>query len=79
MILVTRLNDRRIVLNAELIKTIEETPDTLITLLNGDHVLVRESMDEVVERAIEYARQVRTFRIPSMPSAYDGADASADR
>jgi flagellar protein FlbD len=61
MIVVTRLNSRRLVLNAELIKTIEETPDTVITLTNGDRVMVRESLEEVVRRAIEYSRSVRAF------------------
>ena len=61
MIRLTRLNGRPFVINAEQIKTIEETPDTLITLLTGDQIGVQESMDEVVRRAIEYLRQVRTF------------------
>lgn len=61
MIRLTRLNGRPFVVNAEQIKTIEETPDTLITLLTGDQIVVQESMDEVVRRAIEYLRQVRTF------------------
>ena len=63
MILLTRLNDRSLILNAEQIKTIEETPDTLITLMNGDQVLVKEAGDEVVRRAIEYNRQIRTFQM----------------
>jgi len=61
MIAVTRLNNRRMVLNAELIKSMEETPDTMITLINGDHIMVRESLEEVVRRAIEYTRSVRAF------------------
>ena len=64
MIAVTRLNNRRMVLNAELIKSMEETPDTMITLINGDHIMVRESLEEVVRRAIEYTRSVRAF-VPS--------------
>ena len=63
MIKLTRLNDRSIILNAELIKTIEQTPDTLITLVNGDRLLVREGVDDVVERAIEYGRRIRTFGV----------------
>jgi len=63
MITLTRLNDRRFVVNAELIKTIEETPDTMLTLVNGDHFMVRESAEEVVAKAIDYARQVRGFRV----------------
>lgn len=63
MIQVTRLNGRQFVLNAEQIKIIEHTPDTLITLLSGDQYVVQESLEEVVERAIEYARRIRTFAV----------------
>ena len=52
MILLTRLTGRPLIVNAELIKTVEETPDTMITLLNGDHFMVKESMAEVVRRAL---------------------------
>ncbi len=63
MITLTRLDKRVIVLNAELIKMIESTPDTIVTLINGDIVIVREAVDEVVRRAIDYARQVRSFQV----------------
>jgi flagellar protein FlbD len=63
MITLTRLNGRLVVVNAELIKFVETTPDTLITLSSGDHMMVRESSEEVVERAIEYARRIRSFQI----------------
>ena len=63
MIVVTRLNDKRFVLNAELIKSIEETPDTLITLTTGDKIMVKESMNDVVQRAIEFGRQLRSFQV----------------
>jgi flagellar protein FlbD len=62
MIRLTRLNDRPFILNAEQIKTIEQTPDTMITLLTGEHVVVREKMEEVVLRAIEYGRALRAFQ-----------------
>lgn len=63
MITVTRLDRRVVILNADLIKMIESTPDTIITLLNGDTVVVRESLDEVVRRATDYQRQVRGFQV----------------
>jgi flagellar protein FlbD len=63
MIALTRLDKRVVVLNAELIKMIEATPDTIITLINGDTLVVRESVDEVVRRAIDFARQVRSFQV----------------
>jgi flagellar protein FlbD len=61
MIKVTKLNGRQVIINAELIKFIEQTPDTLITLISGDKVLVKEPMDNIVQQAIEYGRSVRTM------------------
>ena len=63
MITVTRLDKRVVVVNAEHIKMLEATPDTIITFLNGDTIIVRESVEEVVRRAIEYGRQVRGFHL----------------
>ncbi|RME38090.1 MAG: flagellar protein FlbD [Planctomycetota bacterium] len=63
MITITRLDKRVVVLNADLIKMIEATPDTIITLINGDTVIVRESVEEVVRRATEYQRQIRGFQV----------------
>jgi flagellar protein FlbD len=51
------------VVNAELIKFIEETPDTMITLINGDHFMVLESLQDVVDGAIDYARRIRSFQV----------------
>lgn len=65
MINVTRLNGRAIVVNAELIRTVEANPDTTITLINGDHIIVQETMPEVVEKSIEYGRSLRRFLPPS--------------
>ncbi len=63
MIVVTKLNGKAVVVNAELIKLIESTPDTLITLTSGDHFMVKEEVEEVVERAVEYARRIRAFQV----------------
>ncbi len=65
MITLHRLNGKPFVLNAELIRTVEENPDTVITLLSGDHVVVREDMREVVERTIDYGRLLRRLTPPS--------------
>ena len=59
MIRLTRLNEQPFVLNAELIRTVEETPDTTITLTSGERMMVREPMDEVVKRATDYGRSLR--------------------
>jgi len=61
VILLTRLNGHKLVVNAELIKTVEATPDTTLTLINGDRMMVGESVEEVVRRAVEYGRQLRAF------------------
>ncbi|MBX5490416.1 MAG: flagellar FlbD family protein [Chloroflexi bacterium] len=57
MIRVSRLDGSEFVVNAELIETIEASPDTHLTLTDGKHFIVRESMDEVVRRVIAYRRE----------------------
>ncbi len=49
------------VLNAEIIETVEETPDTVITLVNGKKLIVDEAMDVVVQRVMKYRRALRQF------------------
>ena len=58
MIQVTRLNGREFVVNAELIKFAEETPDTVITLVHDEKLLVKESVEEVVLRVVAYRREL---------------------
>ena len=65
MIPLTKLNNQQFVMNAELIKYIESTPDTLITMTTGDRVLVKESSGEVVKRVVEYGRMLRRLLEPS--------------
>ncbi len=64
MIKLTRRNGNPFVLNAELIKFVEEVPDTIITLRDGEKVLVKECADEVVALALEYCRQTRFLPEP---------------
>ena len=59
MIRVTRLNRRELVLNAELIKFVERTPDTIVTLTTGEKIVVCETPEQVVERVVEYGRTLR--------------------
>ena len=54
MIAVTRLNGNPMVLNSDLIKTAEASPDTMLTLINGEKLIVRETCAEVMERLIAY-------------------------
>lgn len=59
MICVTRFNGTRLYLNAELIQSVEGTPDTVITLTNNVKMIVKESPQEVVDQIIVYQRRVR--------------------
>ncbi len=61
MILLTLLNDNKIVVNAELIKTIETTPDTVISFVNGEKLIVKEKVEDVVEKVITYKRLVNSL------------------
>lgn len=58
MIEVTKLNDEKFVLNAELIKTVEETPDTVITITTGNKYIVKESVNEVIQKVVTYKKQI---------------------
>jgi len=61
MIALTKINGSKFVLNCEVIRYIETTPDTMISLLNGDKIMVKESSEEVVALAVEYNRRIRIF------------------
>ena len=54
MIELTKLNGNVMVLNSDLIKTAESSPDTMLTLINGEKLIVRETCAEVVERVLAY-------------------------
>ena len=56
MIKLTRLDGEMFVLNAELIRYVETRPDTFITLTTNERLVVKEPLDEVVRRPIEYQR-----------------------
>lgn len=56
MIRVERLNGKEYVINAELIETIESTPDTVITLTTGRKYVVNESLEEIIEQVKAYRR-----------------------
>jgi len=56
MIKVTNLSGEPFLINAELIRYVESRPDTFITLIQGERVVVKESMDEVLRLTLEYHR-----------------------
>lgn len=72
MIKVTRLNGSELVLNADLIETIEERPDTIVTLTNEHRFVVKESIDELLERIAAYRRRCHPgVRDVTAPEARD--------
>ena len=74
VITVTRLNGSKFIVNAELIRTMEATPDTIITLVNDIKMVVRDPIEQVLARVIEYRRQVNT----PWPGSTDGSVDSPD-
>ena len=64
MIRLTRLNNRPLVVNSELIKFIENAPDTVITLVTGEKIVVLETAEEVIHRIVEYRQRVGGPNLP---------------
>jgi flagellar protein FlbD len=58
MILVTRLNDTKFYVNPHLIKFLEETPDTVITLVNDTKLIVKDKTEKIVEDIINYRTKI---------------------
>lgn len=69
MIKLTRLTGAAFVLNSDLILTMEATPDTVLTLTTEQKLLVRENLDEVIARIIEYKRKIFLNSIPDLSDA----------
>ena len=67
MIKLTRLGGDAFVLNADLIQYVEQRPDTFITLTTGERLVVVESMDEVVRRAVTYQQAKHLVPPPADP------------
>ncbi len=61
MIIVTRLNGSEIVVNADLIETVESTPDTIVTLVDGTRYVVEESPSDLIEKIQTYRAAVLRF------------------
>ncbi|MDR1000678.1 MAG: flagellar FlbD family protein [Clostridiales bacterium] len=63
MIEITKLNGQKVTINSELIESMEETPDTTITLTNGDKFIARESIEELTSKALSYKREFYGFHM----------------
>jgi flagellar protein FlbD len=58
MIQLTRLNGQPLMVNADLIETVESTPDTVITLVSGNKLIVRDTMDGIQQSVIDFKRKI---------------------
>ncbi|HEX2923811.1 MAG TPA: flagellar FlbD family protein [Chloroflexota bacterium] len=72
MIRVSRLDGSELTINSDLVEAIEGTPDTVISLVNGHKLVVKETVDVVVDRIVEFRRRINRCpeireRIASFP------------
>lgn len=74
MIQLTRLNGQPIMVNADLIECVEPTPDTVITLVSGNKLIVRDSLDEIERRIVEFKRKI--YGPPPLPVGGAGPPAA---
>lgn len=60
MVKLRRINGAEVTVNAELIETIEATPDTIVSLTTGKKLMVVESVDQVIDKVMAYRRSLST-------------------
>lgn len=58
MIKLKRLNGKEFVVNCEMIEFVESTPDTVVTLGSGNKIVVRDTIDEVIDKVIQYKKSI---------------------
>lgn len=63
MIRVTRLNDSELVINTDLIEFLEAIPDTIISLTTGKKIMVKETVDEVIEKVEDFKRRIHQIKV----------------
>jgi len=62
MIYVTKINDKEIMINCDLIECVESNPDTTITMTTGRKIIVKESVEDIKQRTVDYKRQLFDLR-----------------
>ena len=67
MIALRRLNNQAIMVNADLIESLESTPDTVVTLTSGNKLIVRDTMEEIQNKIVEYQRRIHGPKEASPP------------
>ena len=61
MIELTKLNNKKFVINADLIEYVEASPDTTVSLTTGNIFVVRESVDELIDKVIKFRQKSNSF------------------
>jgi len=69
MIKLTRLNNHPLIVNSDLIKCVENSPDTVLTLVTGEKIIVLETTEQVLERVISFRRAILAGLTPNMTDA----------
>ncbi|MCX6135324.1 MAG: flagellar FlbD family protein [Ignavibacteriales bacterium] len=62
MIELHRLQNQKIIVSADLIEFLESTPDTIISTTTGKKIIVKESVDEVIQKVIAYKKEFTSPR-----------------
>jgi flagellar protein FlbD len=75
VIQLTRLNNHPLMVNCDLIKFVEKAPDTVLTLVSGEKIVVLEATEQVLEKIVEFRRTILSGAVLSCPKAgCEGAD-----
>lgn len=61
MIMLTKLNDNKIVLNCAQIESVELIPESKVMMMNGKFFIVKESAEEIIEKTIEYNGKIHCY------------------
>ena len=62
MIKVVRINGREMIINAELIEFVESTPDTIISMSTGKKIIVKDPVNELIGKVLDYRREIFPFK-----------------
>jgi flagellar protein FlbD len=76
MIQLTRLNNQPLIVNSDLIKCVENAPDTVLTLVTGEKIIVRETTAQVLERVIQFRRSILAGLAPNLSEPPDVTSAA---
>ena len=74
MIKVTKLNGSELVVNSDLIEFVESLPDTIISLVTGKKIMIKESSDDVIEKVAEFKRLSSGRSVPKKAIHIQGED-----